>query len=101
MLEMAGIFGIVRNSGPREFPNGRKKLRAHADDFDLWLQFVCPFAKKKVWYFFRSRYELVVGSEFHPRDESDKIDCGFLGPSWCNKKKILKHRFHVDCITYW
>ena len=26
-----------------------------------------------------------MGSEFHPCDKSDKIDCGFLGPSWCNK----------------
>ena len=35
---------------------------------------------------FRSRSEQAPGSEFHPRDESEKIDCGFLGPSWCNKK---------------
>ena len=30
--------------------------------------------------------EQAAGSEFHPSDESDKIDCCFLGPSWCNKK---------------
>ena len=34
----------------------------------------------------RSRSEQAPGSEFHPGDESDKIDCCFLGPSWCNKK---------------
>ena len=41
------------------------------------------------WLFHRfavSRSEQAPGSEFHPRDESDKIDCGFLGPSLCNKK---------------
>ena len=26
------------------------------------------------------------GDEFHPHEESDKVDCGFLGASWCNKK---------------
>ena len=31
-------------------------------------------------------YDLATGSEFHPRDESEKNYCGFLGPSWCNKK---------------
>ena len=34
---------------------------------------------------FKSRSEQAPGSEFHPRDESDKIDCGFLGPFWSNK----------------
>ena len=42
-----------------------------------WSQNVCPL---------RSRSEQVPGSEFHPRDESEKNDCRFLGPSWCNKK---------------
>ena len=34
----------------------------------------------------RSRSEQAPRSEFHPRDESEKKDCGFLGPSRCNKK---------------
>ena len=34
----------------------------------------------------RSRSEQAPGSVFHPRDENTKIDCGFLGPFWCNKK---------------
>ena len=34
----------------------------------------------------KSRSEQAPGSEFHPRDESDKIDCGFLGPSWFRKE---------------
>ena len=34
----------------------------------------------------KSRSEQAPGSEFHPRGESDNIDCGFLGPSWGNKK---------------
>ena len=33
-----------------------------------------------------SRSEQASGGEFHPRDESEKNDCGFSGPSWCNKK---------------
>ena len=34
----------------------------------------------------KSRSEQAPGSGFHPRDESTKIDCGFLGPQWCNTK---------------
>ena len=34
----------------------------------------------------KSRSEQAPGSVFHPRDENTKIDCGFLGPFWCNKK---------------
>ena len=34
----------------------------------------------------RSRSEQAPGSEFHPRDKSDKIDCGFFRPFWSNKK---------------
>ena len=33
-----------------------------------------------------SRSEQAPGSEFHPWDKSEKVDCDFLGPSWCNKK---------------
>ena len=33
-----------------------------------------------------SRSEQAPGSEFQPRDESEKSDCGFLGPSLSNKK---------------
>ena len=39
-----------------------------------------------MYWEYRSRSEQVPGSEFHHRDESDKIDCVFLGPSWCNEK---------------
>ena len=31
-----------------------------------------------------SRSEQAAGSVFHPRDQSGKNDCDFLGPSWCN-----------------
>ena len=31
-----------------------------------------------------SRSKQAPGSGFHPREESDQIDCEFLGPSWCN-----------------
>ena len=34
----------------------------------------------------RSRSVQTPGSEFHPRDKSDKIIFGFLEPFWCNKK---------------
>ena len=33
-----------------------------------------------------SRSEQAPGSAFHPRDENNQIDCGFLGRFWCNKK---------------
>ena len=36
--------------------------------------------------FYKSRSEQAPESVFHPRDENTKIDCGFLGPFWCNKK---------------
>ena len=42
--------------------------------------------------------EQAPGSEFHPCDESEKIDCGFLGPSWCNKK--VKPETYVPCGSY-
>ena len=35
----------------------------------------------KTVYKYKSRSEQAPGSEFHPRDEREKIDCGFLGPS--------------------
>ena len=38
----------------------------------------------------RSRSKQAPGSEFHPCDKSDKIDCGFLGPSLFNKKVNAK-----------
>ena len=34
----------------------------------------------------KSRSEQPPGSVFHPRDEKEKNDCDFLGPSWCNIK---------------
>ena len=33
-----------------------------------------------------SRSEQAPQSVFHPRNESDQINCSFLGPSWWNKK---------------
>ena len=45
-----------------------------------------------------SRYEKAPGSEFHPRDKSEKNDCGFLGPSWCNIKK--NPETYVPCGSY-
>ena len=46
----------------------------------------------------RSRSEQAPGSEFFPRDKSDKIDYGFLGPSWCNKK--VNPETYVACGSY-
>ena len=34
----------------------------------------------------RSRSEQAPGSVFHPRDDSGKIDCDFLGPFGCDIK---------------
>ena len=47
---------------------------------------------------FRSRSEQAPGSEFHPRDESEKNDCGFLGSSWCKKK--VNPETYVPCGSY-
>ena len=33
-----------------------------------------------------------------PCDKIDKIDCGFLGPSWCNKK--VNPETYVSCGSY-
>ena len=33
-----------------------------------------------------SRSEQAPESGFHPCDKSENNYCGFLGPSWCNKK---------------
>ena len=46
----------------------------------------------------RSRSEQAPGSEFHPRDESEKNVCGFLGPSWCSKK--VNPETYVPCGSY-
>ena len=46
----------------------------------------------------RSRSEQAPGSEFHPRDESEKNDCGFLGPAWCSKK--VNHETYVPCGSH-
>ena len=45
-----------------------------------------------------SRSEPAPGSEFHPRDESDNIDFGFLGPSLCNKK--VNPETYIPCGSY-
>ena len=45
-----------------------------------------------------SRSEKAPGSEFHPRAESEKKYCGFLGPSWCYKK--LNPETYVPCGSY-
>ena len=46
----------------------------------------------------RSRSEQAQGSEFHPRDASEKNNCGFLGPSWCSKK--VHPETFVPCGLY-
>ena len=48
--------------------------------------------------FYILRLGLTPGSEFHPRDESEKNDFGFLGPSWCNKK--VNPETYVPCGSY-
>ena len=45
-----------------------------------------------------SRSKQAQGSEFQPRDVSDKTDCGFFGPSWCNKKVDPEKK--VSCASY-
>ena len=47
---------------------------------------------------YKSRSEQAPGSEFHPRGESEQIYCGFLGPSWCNKKG--NPETYVPCGSY-
>ena len=46
----------------------------------------------------KSRSEQAPESEFHPREKSEKKDCGFLGPSWCNKK--VNPETYVPCGSY-
>ena len=46
----------------------------------------------------RSRSKQAPGSEFHPSDESEKNECGFLGPSWCNKN--INPETCVPCGSY-
>ena len=46
----------------------------------------------------KSRSEQAPGGEFQPRDESEKNDSGFLGPSWCNKK--VNPETYVPCGSY-
>ena len=48
--------------------------------------------------YYKSRSEQAPGSEFHPRDKSEKNDFGFLGPSWCNKK--VNPETYVPCGSY-
>ena len=38
------------------------------------------------WHKGASMSQQAPGSGFHPRDESNKIDFEFLGPSCCKKK---------------
>ena len=45
-----------------------------------------------------SRSELAPGSVFHPHDKSEKNDCDFLGPSWCNIK--VDPEMWVPCGSY-
>ena len=47
------------------------------------IEFFCSYFGN---FDFRLRSEQVPGSEFQPCDESHKINGGFLGPSWFNKK---------------
>ena len=47
---------------------------------------------------FAFRSEQAPGSEFQPRDKSEKHGCVFLGPSWCNKK--VNPQTYVPCGSY-
>ena len=57
--------------------------------------FVHVCASVKSYALTISRSEQAPGSKFHHRDESEKNDCGFLGPSWCNKK--VNPETYVPC----
>ena len=46
----------------------------------------------------KSRSKQAPGGEFHRHDKSDKIYCGFLGPSLCNKK--VNPETYVSCGSY-
>ena len=35
----------------------------------------------------RSKSEQAAESVFHPFDKSTKINCGLLGPGWCNETR--------------
>ena len=48
---------------------------------------------------YESISEQASGSEFPPpRDKSEKLDFGFLGLSWCNKK--VNPETQVQCGSY-
>ena len=74
------------------FPSSMVMTFLHKLDFQLKrLSYFVKNTRKILLVFskticFRSRSEQAPRSEFHPRDESEKNDCGFLGPSWFNKK---------------
>ena len=46
----------------------------------------------------KSRSEQAPGSEFHPRDDSEKNDYCFLGHYWCSKK--VNPETYVPCGSY-
>ena len=64
-----------------ESPHGLSEKFAHGNSLGS-----SDFQSDDNREFPRSRSEQAPGSGFHPRDESDKVDCEFLGPSWFNKK---------------
>ena len=66
----------------------------------LLINLVFFFLPKHEYFiiFIISRSEQAPGSEFHPCDEREKVYCGFLGPSWCNKK--VNPEIYVPCGSY-
>ena len=46
----------------------------------------------------KSRSQQAPGSGFQPRDESDKFNCVFVGPSCCNRKVDPEKK--VTCTSY-
>ena len=49
-----------------------------------------------IW-FPKFRFEQAPRSGFHPCDESDKLNFGFLGPFWCIKKVYPDRK--VSCVS--
>ena len=62
------------------------------------------FFKDLLWilnfdfFLYISRSEQVTRCEFHPYDKSDKINCFFFLPHWCNKK--VNPETQVPCGSY-
>ena len=80
-----------------------QSLKVEARAFRAFEQLVYLWAFENVqnwpaWWSSLSRSEQAPESEFHPRDETEKYNCVFLGPSWCNKK--VNPETYVLCGSY-